>query len=200
MKTSLLFLSLLLLISLGSNAQQQKDSLESYIKQPKNHLHFAMSDIIFKRISFEYERVLGEEQKIALKIPVSYAFGEIGGVDNYVGPVNLSDMPLWYVGLGFNLYPKGQGKFRFYFGAEFRVGDAKHYDQLNFGYVDDHYVEPELVEWTYFQTAFLANAGILYEPVDRFIVGLNLGVGAGNGLNNNVVEIINPTFRVGLKF
>ena len=167
----------------------------------KNHVHFIMSDIVFKRLSFEYERLLGEEGKMSIKIPVSYAFGDIIPTNNNIGPINLNTMPDWFVGLGLNLYPKGQGKFRFYFGAEFRMGESHSYDYLNVAYDENGGGEQYEVKDSFFQTAFLANAGIIYEPVDRLIVGVKLGLGyASSSDDDSITSVSSPEFRMGFRF
>ncbi len=167
----------------------------------KNHVHFIMSDVVFKRVSFEYERLLGEEGKMSIKIPVSYSFGDVLPSTDNIGPIDLTTMPDWFVGLGLNLYPKGQGKFRFYFGAEFRMGESHSYDYLNVAYDENGGGEQFEVRDSFFQTAFLANAGIMYEPVERFIVGVNLGIGyASSSDDNTITSISSPEFRMGFRF
>jgi len=205
MKIKRFFFLVLVFCSVVSNSYAQdktpvnKSDVE-YTKSFQNHIHLIISDVVFKRVTFDYERLLGEEKKIYLKVPISYAFGDVGGKNAHVGSVRLTTVPEWFVGFGFNLYPKGQGRFRFYFGAEFRVGDS--HTWVADSYFDENdmkiYVDKKI---SFFQTAFIANAGILYEATNQFIVGVSLGLGYGNSYNDkSLVEIVKPQFSMGLRF
>lgn len=181
----------------------------------RNNISISMSDVVFKRISFQYERIIGENGKLSLTVPFSYSFGNhVQSMSNDIYYVNVTpymfdyfdDYSDYYIGLGFNLYPTGQGVFRMYFGPEFRMGPA-HYtiDYQYYNYLEGDYISTDVYqqkeEFKYFQTAFLMNFGAIYEPSKNLIISLNLGVGYLNRDDEKSTRaLISPNFRIGYRF
>ncbi|NOR86466.1 MAG: hypothetical protein GQ527_02535 [Bacteroidales bacterium] len=207
MKKIFLVFSCLFLGLIISEVKAQDSDVVDKLEFGRNNISLTMSDVIFKRISFQYERIIGDNGTISITVPFSYAFDEVNVSYNTsysMGYGNLSmenivDYSDWYIGLGFNLYPAGQGAFRAYFGPEIRMGPA-HISREQIDYVyegDKDVIYPEDIEYTY--SSFLLNIGAIYEPAENFIVSLNLGVGAQSGDDEMLLQFA-PAFRIGFRF
>jgi len=204
------FLSLILLMFVIDGKTQDKEEQKVVDFNP-NSIHFNMSDVIFKRIGFEYEHILGDGN-LSIKVPFSYSFGDPDLMYESLYYTNIDFIPMrgivdftdWYVGIGANLYPKGQGKFRFYVGTEIRLGQAHKYDE---GYYQNQYyyyedVENEILytKHDYFQTTFFVNAGLQLHPVENIVVSINLSMGASSTYDDRVDFLAHPSFRMGYNF
>ena len=83
---------------------------------------------------------------------------------------------LVYSGVGINLYPTGQGKWRYFVGPDVRIGYGKqsywtyYYDEYN-----NYYEDEETSEGIY--TKFFVNNGIIFTPVRNFSLSAVVGVG-----------------------
>ena len=210
-KVSFLFL-ILLMIGLDGKAQDHEG--EQALSFNQNSIHFNMSDVIFKRVGFEYEHVLGDGH-LSIKIPFSYSFGDPDGMYKSLYNSNLNGIPLrsivdftdWYLGLGANLYPKGQGKIRFYLGTEIRLGSAHkydegYYDEYYYYYADDGEEDDDIVyeKHDYFQTTFFVNAGFQLHPIENIVVSINLSIGASSSYDDDIDFLAHPSFRMGYSF
>lgn len=155
----------------------------------RNNISILLSDVVLKRVSFEYEHVFGDEGNMSINIPFSIAIGEANDV--YGDQVN------WWGGLGMKLYPTGQGKIRYFVGPEVRVISAK--DDRTYYY--DGYNQD--VEEEYIHTAFLLNNGFIYEPTENFIFSVSLGVGfmsRDQKTGDGVLPMATPSVRMGFRF
>ena len=206
-KISIIILSLLMIGS-AQLVKGQKNVKSTEFR--KNNITFALSDVILKRLSFQYERVIGQEGKLSITLPVSYAFDDMSKVYQNMndhgsysnGFSEMIDFTEWYVGLGFNMYPAGQGTFRAYFGPELRVGPAHKYQRVYdiVEVYDDPTYEPDGIRFDYTQMSFLLNIGMVYEPTKEIIIGLNVGIGAHSSYKGeNIRPQIAPAFRFGLR-
>lgn len=205
---------LFVLILANNQVEAQEQNENQVVDFKRNTVHFVMSDIVFKRVSFEFEHIIGDEGKIAIKIPVSYSFGDPNTIYKSLQNTefqqiqfkHMVDFSDWYVGLGANLYPKGQGAFRFYVGTEIRLGPASRYpEEYYYGYEEYYYdvvedILPAYEEESYLQTSFILNAGVGFQPVDELVFSLNLSLGLKTSLENDVTPIFLPVFRMGYMF
>jgi len=204
-KISIIILSLLMIGSVQI-IKGQEDQTSTEFR--RNNISFALSDVILKRVSFQYERIIGDEGKMSITLPFSYAFDDMSEVyqnmyhnGNYSGEFSqMIDFTEWYVGLGFNMYPTGQGTFRAYFGPEFRIGPAHQYLEVYDVVYDDKIYEPENIKMDYTQISFLLNIGMVYIPTKELIIGLNIGIGAYSSYpGENIQFQMSPAVRFGLK-
>ena len=205
--------------AMGIQLKAQVNETNNPISFKRNIIHFNMSDVIFKRIGFDFEHVIGSEGIMSINIPVSVSFGDpdvmyqsLYYTQVQIFPMRfLVDFSDWYAGLGINFYPKGQGGFKMNFGAEMRVGAAHRYPEIYYqdDYVDciqvydeegNSCIQPTYKEQSFFQTSFLANIGMAYSPFEEFIVSLKLNAGITTSVDNTVAPIFIPTLRMGLKF
>lgn len=158
----------------------------------RNNFSLMLSDVVLKRISFEYEHIFGDEGNMSINIPFSYAVGEAEDV--------YGDEVEWWGGLGMKLYPTGQGKIRYFFGPEVRIISAKYYGELVIYY--DGYAEI-VDDEHYIHTAFLLNNGMIYEPTEHFIFTVNMGLGfisRDKKTNDGIMPMATPSVRMGFRF
>ncbi len=210
MKQFIIILVLLVYFLPDSNAQQTQHK--------KNNISWNLIDMGLQRFSFEYERMTNDG-KMSFTLPLSYRFGEAGRYidynDNDVSEVNtypdfsqFRDESDWYVGLGFMFHPiENAKKVQLFFGPEIRFGEATHVDKYliypeDYDYTSSYY-EPgteERTEIHYTYSAFLANVGLKYYPIDQLFLGIKLGIGAYGSHSNGLNGIISPALRMGFSF
>ena len=163
----------------------------------RNNFSLMLSDVVLKRISFEYEHIFGDEGNMSINIPGSYAIGEAEDV--------YGDEVEWWGGLGMKLYPTGQGKIRYFFGPEVRVISAKNYYEGVYDviYYDGWAEEVPYEKEQYIHTAFLLNNGMIYEPVEHFVFTVNLGLGfisRDKKTGDGIMPMATPSVRMGFRF
>lgn len=160
----------------------------------KSRFSIMLSDVLVRRISLEYERILADG-KMSLNIPFSATVSPFE--DLWSSEVH------WWAGMGIKFYPTGQGTVRYFLGPEFRlisVTESEYYWSYDsYGNGTDYNVDTD-----YVNTAFLVNNGIIYSPTDDFFVSLSMGVGFlsrnPDSINEALVPFATPSFRLGFKF
>jgi len=158
----------------------------------KNNLSLMMSDVLMKRISIEYEHIMGENGNMSINLPASVAIGE--QIDVY------DDNVKWWAGLGMKFYPTGQGTIRYFVGPEVRIISANNtvYDYES-GYTREY--EENLIH-----TAFLLNNGMIYEPTKGFIFTVSMGLGfmskdkKSHNYYSQIMPMATPSVRIGVRF
>ncbi len=159
-----------------------------------SRISIMLSDVLVRRISVEYERVLADG-KMSFHIPFSIT------ISPFEDP--WSDEVHWWAGMGVKFYPTGQGTVRYFLGPEFRIisvtetGYDWYYD--TYGNYTETYSDAD-----YVNTAFLINNGVIYSPTDNFFVSVNLGIGFLSRNPDSTYEALipfaTPSFRLGFKF
>lgn len=156
----------------------------------RSRFSIMLSDVLVRRISLEYERVLADG-KMSFHIPFSVTISPFEDL--------WSDDLHWWAGMGVKFYPTGQGTVRYFLGPEFRIMSVT--ETGYYGYYDS---SQTYADEDYINTAFLINNGLIYSPTDSFFVSVNLGVGF---LSRNpdsyyeaLVPYVTPSFRLGFKF
>lgn len=176
----------------------------------KYFVSWKMSDMIFQRLSFTYQHILGAEGKIAIYMPVSVFFGDhsqnadIDYSDYYPFPSFDRDESDYYIGLGAKIFPMGQKKsVDFYIGTEVRFGQATSLSIADMYDDETSYesvYEPVYTETSYYYSAFLINPGVSYEMLDRFVIGAELGLGIFLDQSNSLNTITLPVIMMGVSF
>jgi len=193
MKKYLVLLLTLVLILPAVKAQEESMS-PSF---GRNNISLMLSDVVLKRVSFEYEHIFGDEGNMSINIPGSVSVGEAEDI--------YGDEVEWWGGLGMKLYPTGQGKIRYFFGPEVRVISAKNYNEgvydVNYypGWAEEIPYERE----QYIHTAFLLNNGMIYEPVQNFVFTVNMGLGfmaRDKKTGDGIMPMATPSVRMGIRF
>jgi hypothetical protein len=163
---------------------------EKVIKEfDRNNVTLFMSDVVLKRVSFEYERVIGDKGNMSINIPFSVA------LDNTNDPI-IDDVVNWWVGLGMKLYPTGQGTIRYYIGPEVRIYGAS---GTSYVYYENYSQQNDN---DYIHSAFLLNNGMIYEPTEHFVFGVNLGLGflSRDSKDSGITPLATPSVRMGIRF
>lgn len=189
---TLILFALMMSISASTFAQRYvaEDNDEDSSFRNSSRFSIMLSDVLVRRISLEYERVLADG-KMSFHIPFSVTISPFEDL--------WSDDLHWWAGFGVKFYPTGQGTVRYFLGPEFRVmsvtesGYYRYYDSSQ-TYADEDYIN----------TAFLINNGLIYSPTDSFFVSVNLGVGflsrSPDSYYEALVPYVTPSFRLGFKF
>ena len=176
---------ILLLTVIVHTTMMAQEEEKSFLR---NNLSFMMSDVVMKRISFEYEHVFGDNGNMAINIPASVAIGD--QIDVYDDDVD------WWVGMGMKFYPTGQGVIRYFVGPEVRIISAeKEIYDYHSGYTQEH--TENLIH-----SAFLLNNGMIYEPSRNFIFSVNLGLGivTRDSEDSGIYPMATPSVRLGIRF
>jgi len=154
----------------------------------KNNISIFLSDVVMKRISFEYEHIMGVEGNMSINIPVSVSIDEMEDING--------DRTNWWVGIGMKMYPTGQGKIRYFIGPEVRIISAVS------DYTIWHESYSEEFSEDLIHSAFLLNNGMIYEPTENFIFSVNLGLGfiARDNKDSGFYPMATPSVRMGFRF
>lgn len=185
----LLILSFVVLMAIPFLQAQEAPVKPQKPEFGKNNVSLFLSDIVLKRVSFEYEHIFGEKGNVSINVPVSVSIDEVQDI--------YGDYVYWWVGVGMKLYPTGQGKIRYFLGPEIRIISAKN----TYTYYYDNFAMES--EETYLNTAFLLNNGVIFEPAEHFIFSINLGLGfMSRGVPGGYeIEVMaTPSVRMGFRF
>ncbi len=125
-------------------------------------------DILFQNVTFSYERFIGEQKKLGLRVPLSFSL--YGDNNNNFA---LRSYNIFYSGVDINYYPTGQGQARLFLGPVLRTGYARvssSYDEFSMNSVKS-------IENTgYF--SFILQGGFLFTPVKEIIISSSFGLGS----------------------
>ena len=154
----------------------------------KNNISIFLSDVVMKRISFEYEHIMGKEGNMSINLPASVSIADMEDING--------DKTNWWVGIGMKMYPTGQGKIRYFIGPEVRIISAK----VEYSVWHDNYSEE--FDDDLIHSAFLLNNGMIYEPTENFIFSVNLGLGfiARDNKDSGFYPMATPSVRMGFRF
>jgi hypothetical protein len=183
------------------NFQEASDKKESgglFSVKPdqlgNNHIYLNVVDIIFQNVTFGYERILGDQRKVGIRIPLSFSLYGNSGNDFTFNSYNV-----FYSGLDFNFYPFGQRQASFYIGPSLRYGYARFFYS---DYADFEYISTVTTD-SY--GSFLFNGGFTWNPVKELTITSSLGLGSKryfrNAPNNrNTVTTASFWFAFGYRF
>ena len=141
-----------------------------------NIISINVPDILFQNVTFSYERFLGEQKKLGLRVPLSLSlYGNNNNNNNFPlrGYYNI-----FYSGVDINYYPTGQGKARLFLGPVLRTGFARvrneitTYDEYSFSYKTVQFFS----NTGYF--SFILQGGFLFTPVKEIIISSSFGLGS----------------------
>lgn len=126
----------------------------------QNIVWYHLFDLMLNDLTISYERIF-KNGKFSFQIPIGIGFGP----DNFIYQQSFNTI---YTGFGINIYPYGQGIFRYFFGPSIRVGygeGERYYDWGN----------SETIEFAYGK--FLINSGIIVNPSENFSISVALSLG-----------------------
>jgi len=134
-----------------------------------NIISINIPDILFQNVTFSYERFLGEQKKLGLRIPLSFS---LYGDNN--NNFTFNSYNIFYSGVDVNYYPTGQGQARLFLGPVLRTGvsrvSSSVYDEFSMYYVNS------TVNTGYF--SFMLQGGFLFTPVKEIIISSSFGLGS----------------------
>jgi hypothetical protein len=160
----------------------------------KNIVSLNLPDILFQNITFSYERFVGEQGKLGLRIPFSISL--YGDKNNNF---NFGSYNIFYTGLDLNFYPTGQGQARLFIGPSLRSGFARVSNSIF-----DYYNSTSIQNTGYF--SFLVQSGVLWTPIKEITVSSSFGLGsrkyftAAPGNGNLTRTTANFNFSIGYRF
>lgn len=160
----------------------------------KNILCINLPDILFQNITLSYERIIGDEGKVGLRIPFSVSL--YGDKENNF---TFNSYNIYYTGIDMNYYPTGQGQARIFIGPSVRYGYARVQNQYN-----DVFYSSSIENTGYF--SFLLNSGFIWNPIKELSISSSFGVGSrryftaapGNGNLTRTTASFN--FSMGYRF
>jgi len=130
-----------------------------------NLIAYHLADLIINNFTISYERIFNDG-KMGLQIPISIGYSgdyqELGDFQNK-----------FYTGLNFNIYPTGQGQWRYFLGPGIRFGAGLYESYSDCYNCYDYYKEEDL-----FYFKFHINNGIMFTPVSALslVAELSLGI------------------------
>jgi hypothetical protein len=134
-----------------------------------NIISINIPDILFQNVTLSYERFIGEQKKLGLRVPLSFS---LYGDNN--NNFNFSGYNIFYSGVDVNYYPTGQGQARLFLGPVLRTGYARVsssiYDEFLMYYVNS------TVNTGFF--SFILQGGFLFTPVKEIIISSSFGLGS----------------------
>jgi len=162
-----------------------------------NIISINVPDILFQNVTFSYERFLGAQKKLGLRVPFSFSL--YGDNNNNFA---FRSYNIFYSGVDINYYPTGQGQARLFLGPVLRTGFAR----VNSSVYDEYlmYYVNSTVNTGYF--SFILQGGFLFTPVKEIIISSSFGLGSRRYFtvapnNGNLAQ---PTatfhFSVGYRF
>jgi hypothetical protein len=162
-----------------------------------NIISINIPDILFQNITFSYERIVGKQKKLGLRVPMSVS---LYGDNN--NNLNFNSYNIFYSGIDFNYYPTGQGQARLFLGPVLRTGYARVRSEMYDEFL--MYFTNSTVNTGYF--SFMLQGGFIFTPVKELIISSSFGVGSRRYFtaapnNGNLAQ---PTatfhFSVGYRF
>lgn len=151
-----------------------------------NLLTFHFLDFVINSFTFSYERIISEG-KFGIQIPFSFGYSAKTTTIPLPPPLD-SDytnelVNQFYTGITFNIYPTGQGKFKYFLGPSVRFGFGLFHEDFN-QYGQNN---PPPIETGYIK--FLVNNGI----VVTFASSLSVTVIGSIGIQHMYKIDTNPT-------
>ncbi len=214
--------------TLTENSTDSKKEPDFVFK--KNDITFSVSDVLFKRATFAYERIFGKGY-IGVKIPVSFGLGsnkvfDVDYLNSYNDDGNTQNYYYSYYvpadetnytsiirkntfGLELKAYPFGQKPVSFF------VGPAFYYGLLDIAYQETRYILDNSGGYNNYTSIITAkkdkttsysgliNTGFVFKSTTDFTIHLQIGLGFRK--NNASFEeytatIFNPSFQIGYTF
>lgn len=172
-----LCISLLLMVLSLSIIQAQSLKQEGFTR---HHISLSFFDMLMARYGLDYEYVVDSAGYFSIHVPASYVLRDYSNIFN----VRNEEIKFW-VGIGMNIYPTGQGKWRYFLGPELRYKflDCSCYIDENQEIKEQTDIEPPnpnsiyQVFYNQVKLAFYINNGLVYTPTKHFALTLYLGLG-----------------------
>ena len=163
-------------------------------KLGNNIISLSIFEMAFEKLTISYERIIGDQKRIGLRIPICFRVGEPGS--EIINPYKV----LFYSGLDLNFYPAGQGRFKGFIGPTLRFGMARYNGdfQTEYGFSS--------VAANFRFMSFMVQGGFLWAVSKEISISSSLGFGMRRYLkpadqySNVTIGAVNINFGVGYRF
>ncbi len=151
---------------------------------PVNIISFHLFDLVISNLTLSYERIISEG-KVGIQIPISIGYKDATtslplllpyGSEEYTNKL----VSKFYSGINFNLYPTGQGKFKYFLGPALHIGSGLYFPNYN-NYSSDN---EDPINTNY--AKLLLNNGIIYSPVETLSISVVGAIGIQHMFNTNI--------------
>lgn len=201
-------ISLLLVIfhstAVGQSVTEEKVSENTiyYGKSFNNNLvRFHLLNLIVNEFTVSYERIL-PSGKVGIQIPLTLGYDkDLVDVDIPTPIESFSHtnklVTKFESGVSVNIYPAGQGVFKYYFGPALRYGSGYWYEKIYYSWDE----LPEPISSDYFK--FYINNGIIVTPVHSLSLALSGYIGiqhAFEATENNTETTSGLSFDIIIRF
>lgn len=130
----------------------------------KNLIAYHLADLLINNFTISYERIFNDG-KMGFQIPLSIGYNgdyqELGDFRNK-----------FYTGINFNIYPTGQGQWRYFLGPGIRLGTGNYEYYQNCHDCYDYYKNEDV-----FYFKFHINNGVMFTPVPALSLTACLSLG-----------------------
>lgn len=208
MKKSLLFINAILALNIA-RAQEPVKPIGNDFNFKRNLISLNILNLANKEISLSYER-FNESGNWSFRVPLSVGFKPVYRIPR-LGITQLNNLAgtntIAASGFGFNYYPSGQGKSKYFIGASLDAGIEKYigeYALPDTGFTDYGFVRQE--EYVRgFRADIHINNGWMYQATKHLNLSAVLGLGMGSinywGKNTNTTLIApSVNFRLGVGY
>lgn len=154
----------------GAGAQAKQDLSVNFAR---NAIRYHLFDVIYGDFTFSYERILSSGT-IGIVIPVGFGYAYNSDYFNNSGSWVKN---LIYSGLGVNIYPTGQGKWRYFVGPNVRIGYGKQSYWMNYWDENGYWLYEDETYSEGIYTKFYVDNGLIFTPVRNFSISTVVSVG-----------------------
>lgn len=159
-----------------------------------NHIYLNVVDILFQNVTLGYERIVGEQRKLGIRIPVSFSL-----YGNSLNDIFFNSYNVFYSGVDLNFYPFGQRQASFFIGPSLRSGLAR----FRYEIYDDFNYSSVITSSAY--ASILFQGGFTWNPVKELTITSSLGLGSrryfdASPNNRNTVTTASFWFAFGYRF
>jgi len=159
----------------------------------KNFLTYHLADLIINNFTLSYEHLF-KNGSIGLQIPVSFGYG------NYEENDGLKNN--FYSGIYLNLYPTGQGKWRYFLGPAVRLGIAD-FENKWYNYPSGQLIDNS--KHNFFYGKLFINNGVMFTPVSSLSIRCVLSLGIRytpniTFISNNIETAAAFSFNMSYRF
>ena len=160
---------------------KNRSSLSSSL--PINIISFHLFDLVISNFTLSYERIFSEG-KFGIQIPISIGYKD--GTTSLPLPPPIDNdytnelVSKFYSGINLNLYPTGQGNFKYFLGPAVHMGSGTYFAE----YESYNSIIENPVETNY--AKLLLNNGIIYSPVESLSISVVGAIGIQHMFNSNL--------------
>ena len=168
-------------ISKQSSVQRAKsDSLTTNFG--RHFISVNMFDILFSNFTVSYEW-FSKNGYLGIKIPLSVNLNKplVANTDDSFDPFQFNLNKIISAGVDLNIYPKAQGRVKYFVGSSLIIGSFKD-SFYSYNYYGSNNYDNTVISYYY---SFLINNGLLLQATPKFNLSFQMGIGATHLYRNN---------------